>query len=160
LIAFNNSMGGHKSRDCWNREENKNKRPANWKKKETEKAALLVDKDEAKSKNGDTQIEYGWINDDIGVSLLDPTIWIADTGATVHSTANNQLAMNWSKGTSDTAVVMGNGSREYATKYGDVEGLSVDNKGNKQGRIKLSEVLYLPNGKYNLLSVTKVMKSG
>jgi hypothetical protein len=107
-----------------------------------------------------TQIDYGWINDDLGVSLLDPTIWFADTVATVHSTANNRLVMNWSKGTSDMVVVMGIGSREYGTKIRDVEGLAVDNKGNKQGRIKLSEILYLPNGKYNLLSVAKVMKSG
>ena len=160
---------GHRSKDCWTKEENKDRRPANWKSgndKHQEKTTLAVDKSVQKSNKGeqiksmDNQIEYGWVNDDLGVSLLDPDIWIADTGATVHSTSSQQLAKTWKEDMNNTVVVMGNGNRESATKVGSVEGVAIDSDGNRQGRITLSEVLYLPNGKYNLLSVTKVMKSG
>ena len=145
---------GHRSKDCWTKEENKDRRPANWKSgndKHQEKTTLAVDKSVQKSNKGeqiksmDNQIEYGWVNDDLGVSLLDPDIWIADTGATVHSTSSQQLAETWSKDKNNTVVVMGNGNRESATKVGSVEGVAIDSDGNRQGRITLSDVLYLPN---------------
>jgi hypothetical protein len=36
----------------------------------------------------------------------------------------------------------------------------LDSKGKSQGNIILSDVTYSPNGRYNLISVTKIMKQG
>jgi mRNA degradation ribonuclease J1/J2 len=49
---------------------------------------------------------------------MDPNIWIADTGATVHSTSNVKLAQDWRQETNNTVVVMGNGQEEEMTKTG------------------------------------------
>ena len=57
-------------------------------------------------------------------------------------------------------VVMGNGKKENVAKSGTVFGTSKDQEGNSLGNISLSGIMYLPNGKYNLISITKVMKNG
>jgi hypothetical protein len=52
-------LKGHRSKDCWNKEENKDKRAANWKKKSQEKAAITVEKSE---KGKEKSVEFGWIS--------------------------------------------------------------------------------------------------
>jgi hypothetical protein len=39
-----------------------------------------------------------------------------------------------------------------------VKGIVMDSNGKLQGNIILSNVMYIPNGRYNLISVTKIMK--
>ena len=57
-------------------------------------------------------------------------------------------------------VVMGNGKKENVAKSGTVFGTSKDQEGNSLGNISHSGIMYLPNGKYNLISITHVMKNG
>jgi Zinc knuckle len=81
-------LNGHRSKDCWNKEENKDKRPANWKKRSQEKAEITV----KKSKKGkENSVEFGWVNVNLKRILTITNLWIADTGATVHSTLNKAL---------------------------------------------------------------------
>ena len=148
-------LNGHRSKDCWNKEENKDKRPANWKKRGQEKAAITVEKNE---KAEEKSVEFGWVNDDLEELLTNSNLWIADT-ATVHSTANKSLSSDWIEG-NDTVIVMGNGQKEDAVLKGSVKGEVLDSKGKSQGNIILSDVMYIPNGRYNLISVTKIMKQG
>jgi len=61
-------------------------------------------------------VEFGWAVEDLESKLLDPRIWIADTGATAHSTANKSLTKNWNQDPEQTVVVMGNGQREEEAK--------------------------------------------
>jgi hypothetical protein len=91
---------------------------------------------------------------------MDPYIWIADTGATVHSTSIIKLAQDWRQETNNTVVVMGNGQKEEVMKTGKVTGIVKNCEGGIQGNITLLEVMFLPNGQYNLISITKVMQSG
>jgi hypothetical protein len=81
-------------------------------------------------------------------------------GATVHSTANVAFANNWDPETSNTLVFMGNGKKEKFTKIGKVKEVAKDKYGRNQGNIILSDVIIFPKDKYNLISVTKVMKNG
>jgi hypothetical protein len=60
----------------------------------------------------------------------------------------------------DITVVMGNGNEEKVTNIGTVKGNTINKNGKLQGSIDLSGVMYLKNGRYNLLSVTKIMNSG
>jgi hypothetical protein len=43
---------------------------------------------------------------------------------------------------------------------GTVKGNAINQNGKRQGSINLSGVMYLRNGQYNLLSVTKIMNAG
>ena len=38
-------------------------------------------------KNKDKLVEFGWAMEDLKTTLMDPILWIADSGATVHSTS-------------------------------------------------------------------------
>jgi hypothetical protein len=91
--------------------------------------------------------------------LTNSNLWIADTGATVHSTSNKSLSSDWVE-RNDTVIVMGNGQKEDAVFKGSVKGVAMDSNGKLQGNIILSDVMYIPNGRYNLISVTKIMKQG
>jgi hypothetical protein len=51
-------MKGHRSKDCWTKEKNKDKRSANWKKGSQEKAAISVKK---KEKVDEKSVEFGWV---------------------------------------------------------------------------------------------------
>jgi hypothetical protein len=145
-------MKGHKSKDCWT----KDKRPANWKKGSQEKAAITVKK---KEKGYEKSVEFGWVNNDLEELLANSKLWIADTGARVHSTSNNLISNNWME-ENDTVIVMGNGQKEEAVLKGNVRGEVFDSRGKSQGNIILSDVMYIPNGRYNLISIMKIMKQG
>jgi hypothetical protein len=113
-----------------------------------------------KKRSSDKVVEYCWAINDLETTLTDPDLWIADTGATFHSTANIAYAKNWEPDTSNTVVVMGNGKKEKVIKIGKIKGIAKDKDGINQGNIILSDVMFLPNGKYNLINVTKVIKNG
>jgi hypothetical protein len=113
-----------------------------------------------KKRSSEKVVEYFWAIKDLETTLTDPDLWISDTGATVYSTAHIDYANDWEPDTSNTVVVMGNGKREKVTKIGKVEGIAKDEDGINQGNIILLDVMFLSNGKYNLISITKVMKNG
>jgi hypothetical protein len=52
---------------------------------------------------------------------------------------------------------MGNGNEEKVTAIGTVKGNVINKNGKLQGSIDLSGIMYLKNGRYNLLSLTNVM---
>jgi hypothetical protein len=79
-----------------------------------------------KQRSSEKIVEYFWAMKDLETTLTDPDLWIADTGATVHSTANIAYANNWEPDTSNTVVVMDNGKKEKVTKIGKVEGIAKD----------------------------------
>jgi hypothetical protein len=91
--------------------------------------------------------------------LTNSNLWIANTGATIHSTLNKALSSDWVE-ENDTVIVMGYGQKEDAVFQQSVKGLVMDSNGKSQGNIILSNVMYIPNGRYNLISVTKIMKQG
>jgi hypothetical protein len=68
---------------------------------------------------------------------MDPNIWIADTGATVHSTSNVKLTRDWKQETNNTIVVIGNGQKVEVTKTGKVTGTVKNCEGGIQGNITL-----------------------
>jgi hypothetical protein len=148
-------LKGHMSKDCWTKEENKSKRPQNRKIPSHEKVNTTVDH------RSNWIIEYGWTMQDMeSITFTNPDIWIADTGATVDFTSNPFFAKNWTKSPNETVVVMGNGQTEEVAKTRTLEGTAVKQNNERQGNVALSNVVYLPNGKYNLISITKVMENG
>jgi hypothetical protein len=148
----NCGLRGHTSKICWEKEENKARRPAGWKKR-AERGLTVMD-----AKKDEKIVEYGWTSKD-KFQVEDPTIWIADTGATVHLTPHLELLSDCSVPEDNITVVMGNGNEEKVTTVGTVKGDAINQNGKRQGFIDLSGVMHLKNGRYNLLSVTKFMNS-
>ena len=151
---------GHREVDCWEKDSNKAKRPSGYKTgKErgtgSERAASAVD--------GGPKVEFllGALTFPEETGLLDdPNVWIADTAATVHMTPYRTGTSNVRKATGADSITMGNGNQEKAAEVADIVGNMCDKYGNEIGVAKLSDVTILPTGKYNLFSVTQMMKRG
>jgi hypothetical protein len=92
--------------------------------------------------------------------LDDPNLSIADTAATVHMTPYRSGITNVRKGAGADLITMGNGNQEKAAKVADIVGTMCDKYGNEIGTAKLSEITILPTGRFNLFSVTQMMKLG
>jgi hypothetical protein len=77
---------GHKGADCWEKEENKDKRPSWLKNKTSTKVGAMA-------QDVGNKLEFMLCgmtfpqNQDL---LLDPNVWIVDTAATVHTSAHKQ----------------------------------------------------------------------
>ena len=88
---------------------------------------------------------------------LDDTVWIADTGASVHMTNTLKYLTDVKEG--DSYITVGSGEDLPCRKVGRVRGYVLDSKG-KQTRITLERVKYVPDLCCNLLSLTTIMKQG
>jgi hypothetical protein len=71
-----------------------------------------------------TRIENGWTSRD-KFQVEDPSIWIADTRATVHSTSHLELVNGKRLPEEDITVLMGNGNEEKVTTIGTVKGNAI-----------------------------------
>jgi len=96
------------------------------------------------------------------VQLLDdPNVWIGDTAATVLMTPHvigfikNQKDKNRSQ-----SITVGNGKQEVAMMHGIVKGRLVNKNGEELGTAVLTDVAYAPNMKFNLASLSRLMKNG
>jgi hypothetical protein len=65
--------------------------------------------------------------------LLDPHVWIADTGATVHAAPNSSAMIKKSERNGNDSVTMGNGKSEATEWYGDFTITLFDMEGNTKG---------------------------
>ena len=90
--------------------------------------------------------------------LQDPDIWIADTGATVHSTQHDKGMFDTVS--TDETVTVGNGDVENTAKYGKIKGTFADKDGTKMLSATLDEVSHTPASCFNLFSVTRMLKQG
>ncbi len=147
------------ARDCWNNEENKDKRPKNWKVKigsSSKQATPAVD-----NSAPTIEIMLCGFSFPAKMGLLDdPDIWIADTAATVHSTPHVKGMTNLKKAGSNDAIVVGNGSNEQAGCIGDIKGVVCDKNGNQLKETVMCEVTHLSTGKFNLFSLSRMIKLG
>jgi hypothetical protein len=91
--------------------------------------------------------------------LLDPNVWIADTGATVHSKPNSSAMIKKSERNGNDIITMGNGKSEATEWYGDLPVTLCDMEGNTKGDSKMTHVAYVPTSKFNMFSLTRMMIS-
>jgi hypothetical protein len=76
----------------------------------------------------------------------------------VHTTSNKFWAKNWKDDQDAMVFVMENGKKDNVMKSDTVSGIAKDYNGNNQGSISLLDVMSLLNGKYNLITIIKIMK--
>jgi hypothetical protein len=60
----------------------------------------------------------------------------------------------------DSITAVGNGDNEKAQKITSIIGIHCDKHGNELRTSELSDVTHLPNGKFNLFSITKMQMNG
>jgi hypothetical protein len=147
---------GHNGADCWEKEENKDKRPK-WMKNKTSTEVGATARDTG------NHLEFLLCsitfpqNQDL---LLDPNVWIADTAATVHTSAHKEGFHTLEQATAADSITMGNGIAEKASLVGKVSGALCNKNGVEVGTATLTDVVHLPTGKYNLFSLTKLTQKG
>jgi hypothetical protein len=82
--------------------------------------------------------------------LLDPNIWITDTGATVHTTAHKQGFHTLTTATDANSITMGNGIAEKASLVGKLNGTMCNKNGAELGTATLTDVVHLPTGSFKV----------
>ena len=84
-------------------------------------------------------------------------MWIADTAATVHTTPHSHGDKR--KATREDSIMVGNGESESTSMIADIPGASMcDKYRNKLNKGTLKNVTLLPAGKFNLFSLSKMLK--
>jgi hypothetical protein len=94
----------------------------------------------------------------MGLSLNDPSVWIGDTGATTHNTAYIVDMVNHRTATAADHIVGVTGPPAKAKTIVDIPCQVV--AGGAVQHFKLTDVAFVPNSRYNLFSLTKLMKNG
>jgi hypothetical protein len=143
---------GHKEADCWAKAGNEGKRPAWYKQKETNASAI------DQSGGGVEFLLCGMNFPALQEFLLDPNVWIADTGAMVHTTPYKADMVKHRPANRGDAITMGNGASEEASINETLKGTNHDKHRNEVEPANLDKVRHLPRGRFNLFSVTKLMK--
>ena len=153
---------GHKDATCWEKEENADKCPKNWK-------SSLNNTNNTGNTNGEAAsvcadgVEFllcGLTFPTKVQMLKDENVWIADTGASVHTSPHKLGMVNLRQPSASDAITVGNGTTESAGMIGDLPGTVCDKFGNEQMTATIKDITILPNGEFNLFSVTKLQKDG
>jgi hypothetical protein len=92
--------------------------------------------------------------------LLDPNVWIAETAASVHMLAQQEGLINIRTATNDAAITMGNRNSESATLFWTLPGTVCVQYGNELNKVAIENMSYLPNGTFNLFSLTQMILKG
>jgi hypothetical protein len=153
--------GKHMDHKCWELPENATNRPRNWvSKKGNETSNIGCDIDtspvmELLLSNIDDEPHTFSHQQDM---LLQPSIWIGDTGATVHMTPHSEgmIRLKNTKG----GITVGNGEVLVAKKTGDIPSEICDKYGNVVTTGIVTDVALTKGSPFNLFSLTKAMQQG
>ena len=157
---------GHADHMCWELPQNASRRPTGWKSKKNggntsqgnETAAANVDGPKVELLlNGIEEPAMSFPNSQ-GL-LHDPSIWIADSAASMHMTPYEEGMTNV-KDNKGGGITVGSGEVIVAKKRGDIPCELCDKHGNVLMATKITEVALIKNTPFNLFSLTKMMKQG
>lgn len=160
------NLKGHSENMCWELPQNASRRPSGWKSKKNgannsqsnETAAANVDGPKVELLlNGIEEPIMSFPNNQ-GL-LHDPSIWIADSAASMHMTPFEEGMINI-KDNKGGGITVGSGEVIVAKKRGDIPCELCDKHGNVLMSTKITEVALIKNTPFNLFSLTKMMKQG
>jgi hypothetical protein len=159
---------GHATESCWKDPKNADKRPQ-WLKNKINKSAEVANVTFTSPNShagGTCEFLFSSVTQSKdhqqfpnNMALLEnPDIWIADTGATVHITSNEDGIDD--AAACDVAVRVGNGKIAESTFKGSLRVDACDRTGTVTGRGVLSKVHVVPEAPYNLCSIFQCMEHG
>jgi Zinc knuckle len=147
--CLNCNKKGHLAKDCWFKESNKDIKSN--KDESSEKAAAMIN-------DVNNLQEYLLGTLDNSNMINDQDLWIADLEATVHMTPYQNGLNNIKKVDNIGTITIGNGTMEQITDVADVLGtISVKNE---KKRVRIQDVTILKNGRFNLFSLSQMLKKG
>ena len=149
---------GHFARDCRKKKRDQEANQASMQDEEEKMESLHVDTEELSDEEIKIPETYHTCIEgmqetkvDVLSTAVDSQIWIVDSGATQHMTHDRNMLLNPYK-IRPVRVRMANGSKQIA----DTEGTVLLR--NKKGKItKIQKVLYVPEIRYNLLSIPQIL---
>ena len=94
--------------------------------------------------------------------LCNPAYWIADTGASVHSTGYPEFIHNCRKVTGKDAITAAQGATMLPSKVGEMICAVMNKEGGLQFQLfpTVNEIHVMPQGFFNLWSITKSLTEG
>eukprot|EP00957_Ditylum_brightwellii_P113341 8643040-Ditylum_brightwellii.AAC.1 len=92
--------------------------------------------------------------------LLDPNVWVADTGTSCDSTSHVLGLTNKHVVPSEDGVTLPDSSKKIASTIADLEILVCDRTGNGFFMLSMKNIKYCKDNWYNLFSFAKRMKNG
>jgi hypothetical protein len=115
---------GHKGEDCWAKNENKDKRPNNYRSGKSEKGFIVSNNLET----SDNEFNLMGITRSTNGKHIpnDPNIFIADTGATSDSSPSLIGFKNIHKATEEDNIMDASGNSVIGEKIGDLSGMACD----------------------------------
>ena len=110
---------------------------------------------------GNSNVETGLLTNELTMKdiMNNNEYWIGDTGATTHMTNASAGIYNCAYPTGQTKVVMGNGAKINREKIGTLKGQVCSVNGARE-HLELKSVVVSSQVKFNLLSLTSLMKDG
>jgi len=93
-------------------------------------------------------------------SLLNPNVWIADTGASTHISASRLGMTNLRGTTGSTQITMANGSGENLGAVGDLPVIVCDKMGHMLAKAVMRDISLVPGAKFNLYSIPQMLARG
>ena len=147
---------GHKKTNCWQLEENKDKRPRGYKGK-SERGLVTKESESSESREFLLMTKGFSTNDSI---LDDPNVFIADTGATSDTTPYDIGFKESEEASAKDAITDASGNIVPGNKIGKLHGKICDKFGMEKGEATISGIMYTPNSRFNLFSMTKRMQDG
>jgi hypothetical protein len=153
--------GKHMDNKCWELPQNAKNRPVNWVSKKTTESANVAT-DVASSPN--VELLLSNIDDEPRTfskyqdMLLQPSIWIGDTAATVHMSPHHEGMVNMKN--TRGGITVGNGEVMVTKKIGDIPCEIMDKHGNPLKNCVIKDVALTKSSPFNLFSLTKMMKVG
>ena len=92
--------------------------------------------------------------------ILDRHVWIADSGSTTHSTAHKMGMTDIKPVPIQAGITQANGKSEKTEYMGNIPVEICNRHGVKLNAAKIVDVNYVPHNKFNLFSLTKMIKQG
>ena len=92
--------------------------------------------------------------------LLQPSIWIGNTAATMDMTPHAKGMVGRKKSAKTVSIVMGNKQVENSVAIGNIPGSVCNNQGNQVLPVKMTNVALVPDCAFNLFSISKRLKQG